>query len=619
MSAWDLFGLHPHLVSVLEEQFGFEHPTDVQSEFLKFTNSRQDILVASRTGSGKTFCYLLPILNSVLHRFDKLNSGAAQPEDEQNGDGKKRQSNYMEGLIFVPTRDLAVQVYREAKKFLSGPYASIHLCLIIGGMFREKQLRTLGQSPAIVISTPGRLWDFMENEKAPAIRKLAGVKFLVLDEIDRIIELGQFKELTQILNFVYSEALNEQELLRQTALDSQEKEFVEFNGEKIEVLKENQFETGEILTEKEIENLKKRAAMRRTFVISATLTKISSTSRMLSNKKFQKTIKEWKKKQKEGGATDDVHPKVLDIMAKLKTNKDFKVIDLVKDELKFLPASVTIQKIKSPTDDKIYYLYHVLRTQTSGLSIVFVNSINAVRKVKNVLEFLKVECVNLHSKMRQVQRIDRLEKFEGQKRRCLVTTDVGARGLDIKDVELVIHYHTPRDMDTFVHRCGRTARGTASGRVLIISDPDDQKRLNKYVHDLPKDCIHMLELPIKEVFADKKLVDEALDIERQTHSKNREKKEETWIKKTADEIGFDPDFDEFTEKGKQKRRMDDEDDDRAIREKKLRQKQEEFASRRKEFEGLYDKQRNRPYGRYSSFLDSDDVARIAGSLKRVKN
>jgi ATP-dependent RNA helicase DDX24/MAK5 len=417
---------------------------------------------------------------------------------------------------------------------------------------------------------------------------------------------------------VYNEAINEQQLLREAAERIPEKEFVEIDGEQVEVINENELRPEDVLTKKEIQNLKKRASLRRTFVVSATLTKVSLTSRMLTNKKFQRQLKEWKKGQKEGAASDQTHPKVLDILSKLQIANTVKIIDLVKDELRFLPSKVTIQKIRSPTEDKMYFLFHLLKREEQGLAIVFVNSINAVRKVKNVLEFLKVECVNLHSKMRQVQRIDRLEKFEGQKRKVLVTTDVGARGLDIKDVSLVIHYHTPRDMDTFVHRSGRTARGNTSGRVVIISDPDDQKRLSKYVHDLPKDCIHPLALSSKEVFADKALVDEALELERTIHSDVKEKKDSSWVKKTADDLGFDPDIEYFTAKGKQRPKPTEDELDQEQRERSILRKQAQFLQKREQFEEMYDRRKNNAYGRHSTFLDPEDIARIAGSLKRVK-
>lgn len=73
-------------------------------------------------------------------------------------------------------------------------------------------MRILSKIPNIVIATPGRLWDLIQNEKSKSLRMLAGIRFLVFDEVDRIVELGQFEELGKVLNFIYKEAINEQEL-----------------------------------------------------------------------------------------------------------------------------------------------------------------------------------------------------------------------------------------------------------------------------------------------------------------------------------------------------------------------------------------------------------------------
>ena len=617
MSDWELFGLHPHIVSVLQNTLKFETPTEVQGECLKYTNSPHDILVASRTGSGKTMCYILPIINTIFRRLDKLNQKNETVEDTENADPQKRQSNFIDGLIFLPTRDLAIQVFREIKKFLTGAYAYIRLSLVIGGIYRDKQLKCLKKTPSIVISTPGRMWDFIQNEKEVSLRKLAGVKFLVLDEIDRIIELGQFKELTQILNFIHTDALNEQKLMRESLALSEPKEFIDINGESVEILKENNYTQADLLTEREITIIKKRARMCRNFVVSATLTRISATSRMLSNKKFMNDMKVWKKKQKEGDQ-GDVHPKVIDILSKLKSDKEFKIIDLVKDELKFLPSTIRFEKIKSASEDKIYHLFYVLKNMCGqDLTMIFVNSINSVRKLKNVLDFLKIDCVCLHSRMRQSQRIEKLHQFETGRKKFMITTDVGARGLDIKNIGLVIHFHTPKDMDTFVHRSGRTARAEAAGKVIIISDPDDQKRLNKYVYDLPKDSIHPLNIPTKDVFANKKLVDAACEIERQTHANDKERKEESWVKKASGEIGFDVNFDEFTEKGRTKPKKQEDGQQERI-ERGLKMQKKGFAMKREQLDKTYDSVVNKPYKKFSTFMDSDDIIRIAGSLKRVK-
>lgn len=80
--------------------------------------------------------------------------------------------------------------------------------------------------------------------------------------------------------------------------------------------------------------------------------------------------------------------------------------------------------------------------------------------------------------------MEKIDKFRLHKSEVLICTDVASRGLDIPKVDLVIHYHIPKDIDTFIHRCGRTARLGRTGKSIIISDGDDCSRLKKYKQDL---------------------------------------------------------------------------------------------------------------------------------------
>lgn len=80
--------------------------------------------------------------------------------------------------------------------------------------------------------------------------------------------------------------------------------------------------------------------------------------------------------------------------------------------------------------------------------------------------------------------MDKIDKFRMSKSEVLICTDLASRGLDVPRVDLVIHYHLPKDIDTFIHRCGRTARLGRTGKSIIISDGDDCSRFKKYKHDL---------------------------------------------------------------------------------------------------------------------------------------
>lgn len=339
---------------------------------------------------------------------------------------------------------------------------------------------------------------------------------------------------------------------------------------------------------------------------------------MMTNKKFKSMIKRMKKKNKDNQDSNQLHPKIVDIMNKLETKNKLKIVDLTQDLGSFLPSGLTIERIRCPMEEKIYYAYYFLKQQKTGLSIVFVNSINAARKLKNILTQLHMPSVTLHSHMRQAMRIKQLQEFAKGKKQLLITTDVGARGLDINNVNLVIHYHMPRDFDTFVHRSGRTARANRTGRAVIISDSEDQKRFIKYIREFPKDTIQNLDLGYNEVFGDKPLVQQAMEVERKAHVFTKSEKEKKWMVKASHDIGIDEiPLDEFTNKGRQKpkSRGIDEDDDEHIASKVAKR---DMLFLKKRYEEQYAKEKIKTQKKFSSFLNPFEIQEIAQKLKRVK-
>ncbi len=128
------------------------------------------------------------------------------------------------------------------------------------------------------------------------------------------------------------------------------------------------------LTDEEIKRAKLCKSKRKTFLVSATLTKISGTSRMIGNKKFKKYLKN--KLKKKNTDIEQLHPKILDIVNKVKMSNNLKIIDLTKDVKTIMPDNLIIYKIKCPTDQKTYYLNYILNEYCKqGLVLIFVNSI----------------------------------------------------------------------------------------------------------------------------------------------------------------------------------------------------------------------------------------------------
>lgn len=106
----------------------------------------------------------------------------------------------------MPTRELAVQVHKILEMVLEkckeDEKFRFRSVLISGGFSSEKQERLVGSNPDIIIATIGRLWDILQNDFNQHLKKLGNCDFLILDEVDRILELGQFKELKNVMKFI---------------------------------------------------------------------------------------------------------------------------------------------------------------------------------------------------------------------------------------------------------------------------------------------------------------------------------------------------------------------------------------------------------------------------------
>ncbi len=166
-------GLSAPLVAALEKA-GFTTPTPIQAQAIAPQLSGRDILGIAQTGSGKTAAFSLPILDGI----SKL-TGRANPMTAR-------------ALILAPTRELAVQIEEVIKSFSAG--TRITTALVLGGVSRNAQIQKLGRGVDILIATPGRLQDLVNDRKL----RLNETRWLVLDEADRMLDMGFIKPVTEI-------------------------------------------------------------------------------------------------------------------------------------------------------------------------------------------------------------------------------------------------------------------------------------------------------------------------------------------------------------------------------------------------------------------------------------
>ncbi len=163
-------GINPAMLGRISEM-GFIHPTPIQFKAIPIATSGEDVVGIAQTGSGKTLAFAIPMIQTVV-LMKKM------------------------GLILLPTRELAVQV-EETLRNIAGKHG-LRTAIVIGGTGASFQVRQLKNKPHIVVATPGRLIDHMEQKNI----SLSNVGMLVLDEADRMLDMGFAPQLKKILSFV---------------------------------------------------------------------------------------------------------------------------------------------------------------------------------------------------------------------------------------------------------------------------------------------------------------------------------------------------------------------------------------------------------------------------------
>ncbi|XP_019603439.1 ATP-dependent RNA helicase DDX3X isoform X1 [Rhinolophus sinicus] len=189
----------PHIESFSDVEMGeiimgnieltrYTRPTPVQKHAIPIIKDKRDLMACAQTGSGKTAAFLLPILSQIYSD----GPGEALRAMKENGRyGRRKQ--YPISLVLAPTRELAVQIYEEARKF---SYRSrVRPCVVYGGADIGQQIRDLERGCHLLVATPGRLVDMMERGKIG----LDFCKYLVLDEADRMLDMGFEPQIRRIV------------------------------------------------------------------------------------------------------------------------------------------------------------------------------------------------------------------------------------------------------------------------------------------------------------------------------------------------------------------------------------------------------------------------------------
>ncbi|XP_066249712.1 ATP-dependent RNA helicase vasa [Euwallacea similis] len=176
--SFDSSGLRPHLLENVKKS-GYNKPTPIQKYAIPIIKAGRDLMACAQTGSGKTAAFLLPMIHKLL--------------ENQQAPTREGSVAYPNVVIVSPTRELAIQIYEQAKKFA---YNSIvKTAVAYGGTSVNHQRSVLAAGCHILVATPGRLNDFIEHEHV----NLSDIKFFVLDEADRMLDMGFLPTVEKIL------------------------------------------------------------------------------------------------------------------------------------------------------------------------------------------------------------------------------------------------------------------------------------------------------------------------------------------------------------------------------------------------------------------------------------
>ena len=364
-------GVHDDILDAIS-YMGFKDTTPIQEMAIPEILSGNDLIACAQTGTGKTAAFVIPVLDLILEH----------PAGETTT------------LILVPTRELAMQIDQQVQGIAYG--LGIHSIAIYGGSDGDdwgQQKRALTQGADIVIATPGKLISHLNLGYV----KFDTIKYLVLDEADRMLDIGFYEDIIKIISFLPQK--------------------------------------------------------RQTLMFSATM---APKIRMLASKILN-------------------NPKEINIsMSK--------------------PAEGVLQAAYLCYDNqKTELINHLIADKPEYNSIlIFCSTKKKVTELARSLQKNKMSAEPISSDLEQTEREKVLQGFKARRTRILVATDVLSRGIDIKEINLIINYDVPHDAEDYVHRVGRTARADATGVALtLVSDKDmgkfDQieKLIEKKVIKLP--------------------------------------------------------------------------------------------------------------------------------------
>ncbi|NXJ78019.1 DDX31 helicase, partial [Trogon melanurus] len=423
--------LHPHLVSgrkavCLETSF-----FGVQKQTIPVLLQGKDALVRSQTGSGKTLAYGIPLVQSLQGMESKI----------QRSDGPY-------ALILVPTRELALQSFDTMQKLLK-PFAWIVPGVLMGGEKRKSEKARLRKGINILISTPGRLVDHIRSTECIHFRR---TQWLIIDEADRILDLGFEKDVAAILNALNAERETHQNVLLSATLTEGVTRLADISLN----------DPISISIADEIHKMLKPASQDR---------QTSSSSNCMDQENF--------------AVPEKLKQYVMMVPSKLKL---VTLAAFILEKCKFEKHHKMI--IFFSSCEQVEFYYELLLKVLSG-------GPESEQPQRSSVSSACLRFLRLHGNMEQEERTEVFQEFLKSKTGILLCTDVAARGLDLPQVTWIVQYNAPASPAEYIHRIGRTARIGCHGNSLLVLAPSEAE----YVSLLASHKINVSEVKMEKVLS----------------------------------------------------------------------------------------------------------------------
>ncbi|GET85768.1 ATP-dependent RNA helicase, putative [Leishmania tarentolae] len=442
MAEFQRLGVQPWL-SKQCTYMALETPTPIQRKCIPAILAGRHVVGGAATGSGKTAAFALPILQTLA--ADAYGVFA---------------------LVLTPSRELAYQIIDQFIAF--GAPLQVRTMLAIGGVPTETQVDALKARPHIVAATPGRLRHLLETF-APEVKKaFAHLRYLVLDEADRLTEGDIAQDVHSLLRLL-PPTRQRQVLMFTATLHPRLTTLEAPHGEQGVLTSSDASGTcqGPSIVLPPALPLQQHSNTDVDKVAEySLLTKLGITDAgRLEVAVVQGAIEEGHGHAADSGSAGAAGGSSGSATALTRPGRPTSF---------HLPETLTASYLFIPNMVKLPYLVAALRAQGKTQStIVYVNSCLRAELVRLTLQLLGFPVCSLDSLLTQQHRLDNVASFKLGISRILVCTDIAARGLDIPDVGLVLHYDVPKHAETYVHRVGRTARAGREGTsVALVTEYD---------------------------------------------------------------------------------------------------------------------------------------------------